>query len=117
MRDKIRFIVFIHIFIIHSCKQNEEKWKILDADSFTIEVPNHFRYEEKKGIDSALGEIIGDSLRILFNFGYYTDQEPRTNEEFAEKMIFRGDLLKEVRQKLNIPDTFSHKIFFKQVTI
>ena len=92
---------------LFSCSRNEEKWKKIDAESFTVDVPDYFKYEKKEGIDSQYGEITGDSLKIYFDYGCYTDQDPRTNEEFAEQILFRNGLIKETLKQLNIPDTFN----------
>jgi uncharacterized protein YcfL len=106
----MKIYLFLSLFIIISCSSEKTEWKTIDAESFTISVPNNFNYEKKQGIDSQVGEITGDSLKFLFDFGFYTDQNPKTNEEFAEKMILLTNtgLYEELLEKLGLPDTFKH---------
>ena len=93
----MRILIFIFVMTLFSCSRNEEKWKKIDAESFTVDVPDYFKYEKKEGIDSQYGEITGDSLKIYFDYGCYTDQDPRTNEEFAEQILFRNGLIKDLK--------------------
>jgi hypothetical protein len=103
---KIKILILGVITILSSCSRNEDKWKRIDTETFTIEVPNYFQYEKKQGVDSQVGEIIGDSLKVYFDYGCYTDQEPRTNEEYAEQVLFSHGLYKEVLSQLKLLDTF-----------
>jgi hypothetical protein len=109
--------IFILIIALFSCSRNEKKWKKIDSETFTADIPDYFKYEKKEGIDSQFGEITGDSLKIYFDYGCYTDQDPRTNEEFAEQMLFRSGMIKETLKRLNIPDTFNFGELIKQFKV
>jgi hypothetical protein len=113
----MRILILALIITLFSCSKNEEKWKKIDAGSFTADVPYDYKYEKKQGIDSHVGEITGDSLQISFDYGVYTDQEPRTNEEFAERMIFRGMQYKGILHRLKIPDTLNRGEVMKQIIV
>lgn len=113
----MRILIFLFIITLFSCSKNDEKWKKIDAETFTADVPEYFKYEKKGGIDSQFGEITGDSLKILFDYGCYTDQEPRTNEEFAEKILFRNGFFRERLKRLNLTDTFNFEELIKQFKV
>ena len=117
MKIKMRRLIFVLATTLFSCSSNEEKWKKIDAETFTADVPDYFKYEKKDGIDSQFGEITGDSLKIYFDYGCYTDEEPRTNEEFAEKMLFHIGMIKETLKQLNIPDTFNIRDLIEQFKV
>ncbi len=103
----MKILIFVITLTLFSCSEKEEKWKKIDAETFTADVPDYFKYERKQGVDSQFGEIIGDSLKIYFDYGSYTDQDPRTNEEFAEQMLFRSGMIRPILKRLNIVDTFN----------
>lgn len=112
------FILSIIFFSYINCRnKGQDDWKQIDTGSFLIEVPNRFIYEEKQGIDSQLGEIKGDSLKFFFDFGCYADENPRTNEEFAEQMLLGPIPHNELHKKLSLSDTISRESVLAQVKI
>lgn len=52
--------------------------KVLDLYAFTVEVPNAFKYEKRKGIDSYVGLITNGEIDISFDYGWYSYPGPPT---------------------------------------
>jgi hypothetical protein len=82
-----RLILFL--LLLSACTdQNEQKTKMIDFGTFSIELPESWQIREVKGIDSEVKEIItqeGDTLH--FDYGLYSN--PLNEEEeriYPEKL-------------------------------
>ena len=65
-------------------------WKQLDADYFTIYAPPTWKFRKLQGIDSYVGEFVGDGVKLEFDYGQYsnalTDEKEPTYVVIEEKV-------------------------------
>ncbi len=48
-------------------------WQRLDAGQFSISAPPGWEFHKLQGIDSYVGEFVGDGVRLGFDFGAYSN--------------------------------------------
>lgn len=69
--------VALLVFVTASARQNVTKlpdgWKQLDADYFTVYAPATWTFRKMQGIDSYVGEFVGDGVRLEFDYGQYSN--------------------------------------------
>ena len=76
-----------------SCESSESK--ILDFNSFEIEVPKDWKKLKLKGIDSYVGGIITKSNdTLIFDLGYYSGDVSTNSGEMVYDSIFISELKK-----------------------
>ncbi len=51
----------------------EANWQFIDAGSFTLSLPLEWRFNKLQGIDSYVGEFVGDGAKLNFDYGQYSD--------------------------------------------
>src|SRR5689334_6614322 len=51
---------------------NVEGWRKLDAGPFSILSPAGWAFHQLQGIDSYVGEFVGDGVVLTFDFGQYS---------------------------------------------
>lgn len=69
-------VVFLLIFTAPSgCQQasGEPGWQKLDAVAFSIMAPPGWRLHQLPGADSYVGELIGDTVVLRFDFGAHSN--------------------------------------------
>ncbi|WP_348081649.1 hypothetical protein [Mucilaginibacter sp.] len=62
-----------------SCSWFNDDWKLLDLHSFSISVPQNWKYKKLQGEDSFIGQINGPGVSLAFDFsdmGYAGDLPP-----------------------------------------
>lgn len=52
--------------------ETSTEWQFVDADSFTLFLPPGWKFNELQGIDSYVGEFVGDGAKLGFDFGWYS---------------------------------------------
>ena len=50
-----------------------EGWQKLDYDHFTLLAPPTWKLTKLQGIDSYIGEITGDNIKLHFDYGWYSN--------------------------------------------
>lgn len=74
----VGLIIFGALLAI-GCSSSEKKaqgprgWRELDAGTFTIWVPLGWEGRRLQGIDSYVGEFVGDGVKLEFDFGAYSN--------------------------------------------
>lgn len=48
-------------------------WRRLDAGSFSIYAPPNWEFHKLQGIDSDIGELVGDRIRLVSDFGSWSN--------------------------------------------
>src|SRR3989344_1909065 len=48
-------------------------WQFIDANSFTLSLPPGWKFNKLQGIDSYVGEFVGDETKLSFDFGWYSN--------------------------------------------
>lgn len=48
-------------------------WQFVDANSFTLSLPPGWEFNELQGIDSYVGEFVGDDAKLGFDYGWYSN--------------------------------------------
>ncbi len=51
--------------------ESSKSWQFIDANSFTLYLPPGWKFNELQGTDSYVGEFVGDSAKLSFDFGWY----------------------------------------------
>ena len=78
------------VFANLSCNTND-RWKTIELGRYLLDVPQSFKYKFHSGIDSEGGEIANDSIKLLTNYGFFTDTLYQTPEEYLDKRYFLAD--------------------------
>ena len=60
-------------------------WQFIDANSFTLSLPPSWKFNKLQGIDSYVGEFVGDGIELTFDFGLYSG--PRRNDDDPDYLI------------------------------
>lgn len=47
-------------------------WQTVDTGKFTIALPSGWEYVPSRGIDSFVGEFVGDGVTLSFDYGWYS---------------------------------------------
>lgn len=50
-----------------------KSWQTIDADAFTLSLPPGWKFNKLQGIDSYIGEFVGDGARLEFDYGWYSN--------------------------------------------
>lgn len=58
---------------------------VIKIGSYQFDFPNDYTLVKEKGIDSYVGKIVGDSLTIRFDYGYYSNSLAETPDEYLDK--------------------------------
>jgi hypothetical protein len=91
-------------------------WHLLDAGDFTIYAPANWKFHKLQGIDSYVGEFVGDGVRLEFDYGLYSNSIPAEATEptytVTEEKI-GGHLARIVSPK--IPGRGITAIYFREV--
>ena len=48
-------------------------WQAIDATSFTLSLPPGWQFNRLQGIDSYVGEFVGDNMKLHFDYGMYSN--------------------------------------------
>ena len=80
-RKAARFgVVFILLTVYASTQiaqsniSNVEGWHKLDAGPFSISAPSGWEFHQLTGVDSYVGEFVGDGVTLTFDFGRYSTE-------------------------------------------
>lgn len=77
-------------------------WRLVDVGNFTINLPPGWKFQERQGIDSHVGEFVGQGMEIRFDEGGYSydfrDIEP--SEYVVTYEIIGGYSTKVVSRKV-----------------
>jgi hypothetical protein len=55
-------------------------WHVVDAGPFSISAPFEWEFHQLKGVDSYVGEFVGDGIVLTFDFGRYSDPLKRAKK-------------------------------------
>lgn len=55
-------------------------WQFVDANSFTLSLPPSWKFNKLQGIDSYVGEFVGDGAKLGFDYGWYSDSLAEDND-------------------------------------
>lgn len=58
----------------------ESNWQFIDADSFTLSLPSGWKFNKLQGIDSYVGEFVGDGAKLSFDYGWYSNSLADDND-------------------------------------
>lgn len=68
---------------IYSAVQKAD-WHKIDLGSFELEAPKDFKYKQRQGIDSYVGQISNGTTTFEFDYGWYSNNKPLTPREVFE---------------------------------
>ena len=91
-------------------------WQKLDAKYFSIYAPPGWKFHKLTGIDSYVGEFVGDGIRLTFDYGQYSNSLPTDAKEPACAVVEEqvgGHLAKIVNPK--VPGHGVIAIYFRDV--
>jgi hypothetical protein len=55
-------------------------WQIVDAGTFMVSLPPGWKFNKLQGIDSYVGEFIGDGAKLEFDYGWYSNSLAEDND-------------------------------------
>lgn len=65
------------VLVFSQCSSNPQTapaaWLKLDAGPFSIFAPSGWEFHQLEGVDSFVGEFVGDGLTLKFDFGGYSN--------------------------------------------
>lgn len=87
---------------------SEHDWSKLDAGPFSISAPTGWEFHQLQGVDSYVGEFVGDGMALTFDFGRYSDGylKKAKKPEFA----ITRELIGGFSAKIVSPETPGHEI-------
>ncbi len=71
----------VTLFLFLFPSKNSSSWKKLDLEKFTLVVPRGWRYVPAQGIDSFIGTIEGDGIKLSFEHGWYGSASVNQNDK------------------------------------
>ncbi|GAB5554553.1 MAG: hypothetical protein Sapg2KO_41440 [Saprospiraceae bacterium] len=80
---------------IYSSVQKAD-WHKIDLGSFELEAPKGFKYKQRQGIDSYVGQISNGKITFEFDYGWYSNNKPLTPREVFEDTkttLYLNDLM------------------------
>jgi hypothetical protein len=85
--------------------QLAESWQTIDAGTFKLSVPRGWEFHTLQGIDSYVGEFVGDGVTLEFDFGQYSNPlaEP---EDPKHTVLF--EMISGRRAKIVVPRSPGH---------
>ena len=90
-------------------------WHKVDAGPFSILAPSGWEFHQLEGVDSFVGEFVGDSVTLKFDFGEYSN--PLKEEKKPEYVVIHKSIAG-FRAKVVSPRTPGHGItgvYFRDV--
>jgi hypothetical protein len=90
-------------------------WHKVDAGPFSILAPLDWGFHQLEGVDSFVGEFVGDSVRLVFDFGAYSNP---LKEEKKPEYVVSYESIGGFRAKVVSPRTPGHGvtgIYFRDV--
>lgn len=61
----------------HCCPhEGPSTWHSVDTGSFSVLLPPGWTYEPNQGIDSFIGDFVGDGVTLHFDYGWYSNSLP-----------------------------------------
>lgn len=90
-------------------------WKKIDAGSFSLFAPPGWKFHRLLGVDSYVGEFVGDGVVLNFDFGEYSD----SLDEDQASYVITYDLIGGLKAKIVRPRTAGHGltgIYFAKAT-
>lgn len=106
---------------IYSASQKAD-WHKIDLGSFELETPKGYKYKERQGIDSYVGQISNGTTTFEFDYGWYSMNKPLTPRELFEDTkttLYRDEISEAFGSKLNPDSLFfeiQEKFIVKKVT-
>jgi len=82
-RDAARFGVFLTLLLAAAltlAQTNLGTWHKLDAGPFSISAPSGWEFHQLTGVDSYVGEFVGDGVTLTFDFGRYSTELRRVKK-------------------------------------
>ena len=82
-------------------------WQFIDAGSFTLSLPPYWKFNKLQGIESDVGEFVGDSAKLRFDFGWYSNSLVEDNDP---NHIVTYETIDRYRAKIVVPKVTSNGI-------
>src|SRR5262249_9198880 len=96
-------------------EQTTANWFKLDAGPFSILAPPGWRFHQLQGVDSYVGEFVGDGVSLKFDFGRYSSDLEEAKEP---KYTIIHKSIGGLRAKIVSPRAAGHGVtgvYFKNV--
>jgi hypothetical protein len=105
-------VLFLILIGIVSCSDDatyedcrKTGWHKISFSEFSIVTPSHVRYLPQKGQDSFVGDLIGDSISMTFDYGAYSNPLVPTPEEYIKSERWLGYVIQELFFNMRMKDT------------
>jgi hypothetical protein len=76
-------------------------WQFIDANSFTLSLPPGWKFNKLQGIDSYVGEFVGDGAKLSFDYGWYSNSLVDDNDP---KHVVTYETIGGYRAKIVVPE-------------
>jgi hypothetical protein len=105
LKTKMRKVLILFlIFFISSCGSNRN-WKTIQIENYAFDFPRNFQLTKERGIDSYVGHIDGNGVKIFYDVGRFSDNFGETLPEYIESGFWRNNLPYDFYKKgVNYPD-------------
>lgn len=77
-----------------------ENWQFVDTNSFTLSLPSGWKFNPLPGIDSYVGEFVGDGVTLGFDYGWYSNSLPGDGDA---NHVVTDETIDSHRAKLVVP--------------
>jgi hypothetical protein len=82
-------------------------WQKLDAGPFSLFAPAGWEFHQLQGVDSYVGEFVGDGVALTFDFGRYSSSFPQAKEP---AYVIAHESIGGFKAKLVSPRTPGHAV-------
>src|SRR5437868_10552076 len=72
-RILLLLFLFTAIAIAHVAVRSGRVWRNIENQGFSFKLPSSFEKRDVVGIDSFVGEYIGDGIKLSFDYGHYSN--------------------------------------------
>ena len=81
-------------------------WKRIDAGTFSLFAPPGWKFHELQGVDSYVGEFVGNGMALDFDFGQWSN----SLDEAPDSYLMTYDIIDGLKAKIVMPRVPRHGI-------
>jgi hypothetical protein len=81
-------------------ESSTEGWTTADVGGFAIALPPGWEYRPSQGIDSLVGDFVGDGVTLNFDYGWYSNS---LAEDSDPAYVVTHEIIDGIRAKMVVP--------------
>jgi hypothetical protein len=89
MKSFLYFTLLLLLFACGSGTMHKSQKNLIKIGVYEFNFPGNFKLIEEGGIDSYVGKVVGDSIALHFDYGYYSNPLVQTVEEYLAEGLWK----------------------------